>query len=100
MGYRVLGLEDFPAHRTISNFRKRHLSEFKSLFVQVVQTAQEVGLIKLGTVAIDGSKVRANASKRKAMRYKRLKEEENRLRKEIRNLLAKAKGADDHEDSR
>jgi transposase len=54
VAYRVLGSENFPAHRTISDFRKRHLPEFNSLFVQVVQTAQEGGLVKLGTVAIDG----------------------------------------------
>jgi transposase len=100
VAYRVLGSDNFPAHRTISDFRKRHLPEFKDLFVQVVQTAQEVGLVKLGTVAIDGSKVKANASKHKAMSYKRMKEEEKRLRKEIRGLLADAKKADDQEDKR
>lgn len=100
VAYRVLGSDNFPAHRTISDFRKRHLPEFNELFVQVVQTAQEVGLVKLGTVAIDGSKVKANASKHKSMSYKRMKEEEKRLRKEIRELLAKAKKTDDQEDKR
>ena len=100
VAYRVLGSDNFPAHRTISDFRKRHMPEFHELFVQVVQTAQEVGLVKLGTVAIDGSKVKANASKHKAMSYKRMKEEEKRLRKEIRELLAKANQADDQEDQR
>ena len=100
VAYRVLGSENFPAHRTISDFRKRHLAEFNDLFVQIVQTAQEVGLVKLGTVAVDGSKVRANASKHKAMSYKRMKEEEKRLRKEIRELLAKANHTDDREDKR
>ena len=100
VAYRVLGSENFPAHRTISDFRKRHLPEFNDLFVQVVQTAHEVGLVKLGTVAVDGSKVRANASKHKAMSYKRMKEEEKRLRKEIRELLAKAKKTDLQEDKR
>ncbi len=100
VAFRVLGSDNFPAHRTISDFRKRHLPEFNDLFVQIVQTAQEVGLVKLGTVAIDGSKVKANASKHKAMSYKRMKEEEKRLRKEIRELLANAKKADDQEDKR
>jgi len=100
VAYRVLGSDNFPAHRTISDFRKRHLPEFKDLFVQVVQTAYEVGLVKLGTVAVDGSKVKANASKHKAMSYKRMKEEEKRLRKEIRELMAKAKKTDDDEDKR
>ncbi len=72
VAYRVLGADNFPAHRTISDFRQRHLREFNDLFVQVVQTALEVGLVKLGTVAVDGSKVKANASKRKAMSYKRM----------------------------
>jgi transposase len=100
VAYRVLGSDNFPAHRTISDFRKRHLPEFRELFVQVVQTAHEVGLVKLGTVAVDGSKVKANASKHKAMSYKRMKEEEKRLRKEIRELMAEAKKADDQEDKR
>ena len=100
VAYRVLGSDNFPAHRTISDFRKRHLPEFNDLFVQVVQTAREVGLVKLGTVAVDGSKVKANASKHRSMSYKRMKEEEKRLRKEIRELLAKAKQADAQEDKR
>ena len=98
VAYRVLGSDNFPAHRTISDFRKRHLPEFRELFVQVVQMAHEVGLVKLGTVAVDGSKVKANASKHKAMSYQRMKEEEKRLRKEIRELMAKAKKTDDQED--
>ena len=100
VAYRVLGSDNFPAHRTISDFRKRHLPEFRELFVQVVQTAHEVGLVKLGTVAVDGSKVKANASKHKAMSYKRMKEQEKRLRKEIRELMAEAKKTDDQEDKR
>ncbi len=100
VAYRVLGSDNFPAHRTISDFRKRHLPEFRELFVQVVQTALEVGLVKLGTVAVDGSKVKANASKHKAMSYKRMKEEEKRLRKEIRELMTEAKKTDDQEDKR
>jgi transposase len=100
VAYRVLGSDNFPAHRTISDFRKRHLPEFNDLFVQIVQTAHEVGLVKLGTVAVDGSKVKANASKHKAMSYERMKEEEKRLRKEIRELMAKAKKTDHQEDKR
>jgi len=100
VAYRVLGADNFPAHRTISDFRQRHLPEFRDLFVQVVQTAQEVGLVKLGTVAVDGSKVKASASKHKAMSYQRMKEEEKRLRKEIHGLLAQAKKTDAQEDKR
>jgi hypothetical protein len=95
---RVLGAGNFPAHRTIADFRVRHLDEFEELFVQVVQMAREAGLVKLGTVAIDGTKVRANASKRKAMTYGRMKSEEERLRKEIRDLTKRATRTDEQED--
>ena len=97
---RVLAADNFPAHRTISDFRQRHLPEFQALFVQLVQMAREVGLVKLGTVAVDGSKVKANASKHKAMSYVRMKQEEKRLRQEIRDLTARARKTDAAEDKR
>ncbi len=100
VAFRLLAAGNFPAHRTISDFRQRHLSEFRDLFVQVVQMAGEVGLVKLGTVAVDGSKVKADASKHKAMSYGRMKQEERRLRKEIRELLGKARKTDAQEDKR
>jgi transposase len=100
VAFRVLGADNFPAHRTISDFRQRHLPEFRDVFVQVVRLAREVGLVKLGTVAVDGSKVKANASKHKAMSYGRMKVEEKRLRKEIKDLLARAKQTDAVEDQR
>lgn len=96
----MLGADNFSAHRTISDFRQRHLPEFRDVFVQVVQPARELGLVKLGTVAVDGSKVRANASKHKAMSYARMNEEEERLRKEIQALLAQSKKTDAQEDER
>ena len=71
VAFRVLAAGNFPSHRTICAFRKRHLKDFKTLFVQVVQIAGEAGLVSLGTLAVDGTKVRANASKHKAMSYKR-----------------------------
>ena len=98
LAFRFLAAENFPSHRTICDFRKRHLEEFKDLFVQVVQLAREAELVRLGTIAIDGTKIRANASKRKAMTYKRMKEEEARLRKEIRELTERARKLDDAED--
>ena len=100
VAFRLLAAGNFPAHRTISDFRQRHLPEFRELFVQVVQMAGEVGLVKLGTVAVDGSKVKANASKHKAMSYGRMKQEEKRLRKEIRELMGKARKTDAQEDKR
>ncbi len=80
VAFRVLAAENFPQHRTICDFRKRHLSDFKAVFVQVIRIAQQAELISLGTVAIDGTKVRANASKHKAMSYQRLQAEEERLK--------------------
>ena len=100
VAFRVLAAENFPAHRTISDFRKHHLSDFESVFVQLVQIAKEVGLVKLGTVAIDGSKVKANASKHKAMSYGRMVTETKRLRSEIRKLIKRAGKADAYEDKK
>lgn len=100
VAFRVLGSGNFPAHRTIADFRQRHLEDFQSLFVQVVRIAGELGLVKLGTVAVDGSKVKANASKHKAMSYKRMVEEEKRLRREILELTKRARKTDEREDAR
>ena len=98
VAFRVLAASNFPAHRTISEFRKRHLKDFESIFVQVLRIASEVGLVKLGTVAVDGTKMKANASKHKAMSYERMQETEKRLRKEIRSLTRRAQKLDDKED--
>lgn len=100
VAFRLLAADNFPSHRTISDFRQRHLPEFRELFVQLVQMAREAGLVKLGTVAVDGSKIRANASKRKAMTYKRMKREEKRLGEEIRELMERAGKTDAEEDQR
>ena len=98
VAFRVLGAGNFPAHRTISEFRKRHLVDFEAVFVQVVRIAREVGLMRLGIVGIDGSKVKANASKHKAMSYDRMQEEQKRLRREIRALTQQAEKIDAQED--
>jgi len=99
VAFRVLAAGNEPAHRTIAEFRQRHLGEFESLFVQVVQMARELGLIKLGTIAVDGSKVKANASRHKAMSYGRMLAEEKRLKREIRAILERANKTDVREDS-
>jgi transposase len=65
VAFRVLAAGNFPAHRTLCDFRANHPEELSELFVQVVQLSQECGLVKLGTVAIDGTKVKANASRHK-----------------------------------
>lgn len=99
VAFRVLAADNFPAHRTLCEFRKRHLEDFKSVFVQVVQIARAAGLVSLGTLAVDGTKVRANASKHKAMSYKRMLAEEKRLREEIDSLCTKAGQVDEAEDA-
>lgn len=98
VAFRVLGAGNFPAHRTICDFRHDHLEELGALFVQVVQLAGEAGLVKLGTVAVDGTKVKANASRHKSMSYKEMKKQEKRLRREIGKLLAEAARIDANED--
>lgn len=100
LAFRVLAAGNFPKHRTICEFRKRHLADFKSLFVQLVQIARAAGLVSLGTVAVDGTKVRANASKHKAMTYKRMQQEEQRLSEEIDQMCHRAKQTDEAEDVR
>ena len=79
IGFRVLAAGNRPDFRTISDFRKQHLRALQGLFDQVLQIALQAGTIKLGRVVLDGSKVKANASKHKAMSYGRMKEEEKRL---------------------
>ncbi|MBE0591981.1 MAG: IS1182 family transposase [Burkholderiaceae bacterium] len=98
VAFRVLGADNFPAHRTIREFRQLHLSEFSALFVQVVQLAREAGLVKLGRIGIDGTKVKANASKRKAMSYGRMGEREAQLKAEIEALSRQAEQQDAAED--
>ena len=100
VAFRVLGAGNFPQHRTLSEFRRRHLSDFEELFVEVVRLAQELGLASFGKLSIDGTKVRANASKRKAMSYGRMEEEERRLSGEVKALLATAGDADAADDAR
>jgi transposase len=100
VAFRVLAAGNQPDYRTISDFRKLHLDALRDLFEQVLKLALTAGAIKLGRVALDGSKIKANASKHKAMSYKRMKEEERNLRAEVRQLLNQAKAADDEDDAR
>ncbi len=98
VAFRVLAAENFPAHRTIREFRQVHREALAGLFVQVVKLAHESGLLKLGRVGIDGTKLKANASKRKAMSYGRMQSEEVRLQAEIAALLHQAEATDQKED--
>jgi transposase len=98
--FRVLAAGNQPDFRTISDFRKIHYKALEGFFQQVLRLAMKAGAIKLGRVAIDGSKVKANASKHKAMSYGRMKAEERALKEAVRKLLAQAKATDDEEDAR
>jgi len=97
--FRVITGDDIPDFRTISDFRKLHLKELQLLFIQVLRLCQEAGLVKLGHIALDGTKVKANASRHKAMSYGRMLQEEKRLTEEIRQLLEKAETIDEQEDN-
>lgn len=98
ISFRVLVSDDIPNFRTISDFRKLHLKELQQLFVQVLQLCQEAGLVKLAHVSLDGTKVKANASRHKAMSYGRMAKEEARLASEIEQMLAEAEAIDRQED--
>ena len=86
VAFRVLGAGNFPEHRTICEFRRRHLDDFERMFAEVVRVAREMGVVRFGTLSVDGTKVRANASKRKAMSYGRMLKEQARLKEEIEGL--------------
>ena len=100
VGFRVLAAGNQPDFRTLSDFRKLHLTTLQGLFEQVLQMALEIGAVKVGRVAIDGSKVKANASKHKAMSYGRMKEDQKRLKQEVHKLLDEAERVDAEEDAR
>ena len=89
---------DPPDFRTISDFRKRHLKALGALFLQVLKLCETAGLVKLGHVALDGTKIKANASKHKAMSYERMQKREAELKAEVARMLAAAEAADSEED--
>lgn len=99
VGFRMLAAGNEPDFRTISDFRKLHLKALQGMFDQVLQISLKAGAMKLGRVVLDGSKVKANASKHKAMSYGRMKEEEKRLKAEVRRMLEEAAAVDEEEDS-
>ena len=100
IAFRVLAANNTPGLRTVSDFRKDHLAALSELFLQVLALCQQAGLVKLGHVALDGTKVRANASKHKAMSYRRMKEKEGQLAAAVAELLRRAQEVDDVEDRR
>jgi transposase len=98
IAFRVLAADNQPNFRTISDFRKIHLKTLEGLFEQVLKIALEAGAMKVGRVALDGTKVKANASKHKAMSYDRMLEKEKQLKAEVKRLLEQAEAADAEED--
>jgi transposase len=99
VAFRYLSADEHPDHSTISGFRQRHLSALAQLFHQALRLCQKAGLVKLGHVAIDGTKIQANASKHKAMSYGRMGEAEEKLQREVEELLKRAAEADAAEDA-
>lgn len=100
VAFRVLAAGNRPDFRTLSDFRKIHLKALETLFEQVLRLALEAGALRIGRVALDGTKVQANASKHKAMSWKRMRETERRLRREAREILAEVERVDAQEDAR
>jgi transposase len=98
--FRVLTADQHPDHDTIAEFRRRHMVALSGLFLQVLRLCREAGLVRLGHVALDGTKVRANASKHKAMSYGRMDGKIAELEEQIRQLMTEAEAADQAEDAR
>lgn len=99
VAFRVIAGGAHPDHSRISDFRRIHLDALAGLFVEILRLCQKAGLVKLGSVALDGTKVKANASKHKAMSYERMKKDDKRLREKVSELLAKAELVDEEEDA-
>lgn len=100
VAFRYLSADEHPDHATINEFRKRHLKALGGLFLQALKLCQAAGLVKMGHVALDGTKKQANASKHKAMSYGRMGETEERLKAEIEELLQRAEAVDAAEDEK
>jgi transposase len=100
IAFRVLAAGNEPDFRTISDFRKIHLQTLEGFFEQVLRIALEAGAMKVGRVALDGTKIKANASKHKAMSYERMQEQQKAIRGQVKALLAQAEAADAEEDAR
>ena len=98
--FRVIAANRHPDHDSICEFRKRHLRALAGLFLQTLRLCQEAGLVKLGHVALDGTKIKANASKHKTMSYGRMKKTKEELEKEIEGLLKSAEAVDKEEDKK
>jgi transposase len=94
VAFRFIAANDHPDHDTIATFRRRFLKEIEGLFVQVLALAREMGMLKMGTVALDGTKIHANASRHSALSYEHASKIEAQLKAEVADLLARAEAAD------
>ena len=94
VAFRFIAANDHPDHDTIATFRRRFLKEIEALFVEVLKLAREMGVLRMGTVALDGTKIHANASRHSALSYEHAGEIEKQLKAEVAKLLAKAEAAD------
>jgi transposase len=94
VAFRFIAANDHPDHDTIAAFRRRFLKEIEALFVQVLQLAREMGVLKMGTIGLDGTKIHANASRHSALSYEHAGRIEEQLKAEVADLLAKAEAAD------
>src|ERR1700689_4755215 len=94
VAFRFIAANEHPDHDTIATFRRRFLPQIEALFVQVLLLAREMGLIKLGTVALDGTKIHANASRHSALSYDHAGKIEAQLKAEVAELMAKAEATD------
>ena len=100
IAFRILAAGHHPDHDTIADFRKNHLGTLKGLFLRILLLCREAKLVRLGHVALDGTKMKANASKHKAMSYGRMDEKEKELEHEVEELLRRAESVDAEEDQR
>jgi transposase len=94
VAFRYIAANDHPDHDTIATFRRRFLKDIEGLFVRVLELAREMGLLKLGTVALDGTKIHANASRHSALSYEHAVKIEAQLKAEVADLMAQAEAAD------
>ena len=94
VAFRFIAGNEHPDHDTIASFRRRFLKQIEGLFVEVLKLAREMGVLKLGTVALDGTKIHANASRHSALSYEHAGKIETQLKAEVADLLAKAEAAD------
>src|SRR5450432_2868823 len=94
VAFRFIAANDHPDHDTIATFRRRFLKEIEALFVKVLLLAREMGVLKMGTVALDGTKIHANASRHSALSYEHASKIEAQLKAEVAELLKKAEAAD------